>query len=160
MIHIDLQLASESADLPTEADFQRWVNAALLTRKDEAELSIRLVDNDESQALNHEYRGKDKPTNVLSFPFEIPQELVEMGADMGDMAHMIGDLVISAPVVAQEAIDQKKTAEAHWAHMVVHGCLHLLGYDHIKDEEADVMENLEREILAELGFDDPYQEID
>ena len=159
MNHIDLQVASDASDLPVEADFQRWVDAALTGRKDNAEVSIRLVDNDESQTLNRDYRGKDKPTNVLSFPFEVPAELIEMGVDVEEMANAIGDLAISAPVVAEEAKLQKKTLEAHWAHMVVHGCLHLLGYDHIKDEEADIMENLEREILAELGFDDPYQEI-
>ena len=159
MNHIDLQIASDTSDLPVEADFQRWVDAVLTGRKDNAEVSIRLVDNEESQALNRDYRGKDKPTNVLSFPFEVPAELIEMGVDVEEMANAVGDLAISAPVVAEEAKLQKKTLEAHWAHMVVHGCLHLLGYDHIKDEEADIMENLEREILAELGFDDPYQEI-
>ena len=135
--------------LPDDSQLHRWATAALHSRTDfdEPELTIRLVDAEESQQLNHEYRGKNKPTNVLSFPFEIPP---------GVPLQLLGDLIICVPVVIAEAQEQDKTAEAHWAHMVVHGCLHLLGYDHINDEEAEEMEALERQILAELGYPDPY----
>lgn len=150
---LDIQLAEEleawAEYLPADDKLELWASTALSTRThfDEPELTIRLVESEESQELNLEYRGKDKPTNVLSFPFEVPA---------GIPLQLLGDLVICAPVVHLEASQQKKTAEAHWAHMVVHGCLHLLGYDHIKDEEAELMEDLERQIMAELGFSDPY----
>ncbi len=151
-LFLDLQIAEELegvTGLPSEQQFEQWANAALADRSpfDEPELTIRLCDEAESQELNHEYRGKDKPTNVLSFPFEAPPEVP---------IPLLGDLVICAQVVAREADEQSKTAEAHWAHMVVHGCLHLLGYDHIKDDEAEIMEDLERQILAQLGYPDPY----
>lgn len=153
-LFVDVQIADDIADhpaLPSEEALTRWANAAIAERcqLEDPELTIRLVDNAESQQLNSEYRGKDKPTNVLSFPFEAPPEVP---------IPLLGDLIIAVPVVEQEAIEQNKTSEAHWAHMVVHGCLHLLGYDHIKDDEAEVMESLERQILAQLGFSDPYSE--
>jgi len=150
---LDMQLAEElddfSAFLPTEEQLALWATTALQGRTEfgEPELTIRLVAEEESQELNHEYRGKDKPTNVLSFPFEAPPEVP---------IELLGDLIICAQVVQDESIEQGKTAEAHWAHMVVHGCLHLLGYDHIKDDEAEIMEDLERQILATLGYPDPY----
>ncbi|WP_413283947.1 rRNA maturation RNase YbeY [Vibrio sp. MA40-2] len=147
-IELDLQLAVEnSQNIPTENDFQRWLSAAVTLFQPEAEVTIRIVDNQESQQLNRDYRGKDKPTNVLSFPFEAPPE-VEI--------NLLGDLIICQQVVETEALQQNKTLNAHWAHMVVHGTLHLLGYDHIDDEEAEEMESLEAEILLNLGFDDPY----
>jgi probable rRNA maturation factor len=152
MIDVDIQIASKHSPLPSEEDLTQWAQSALADFKKDAELSIRLVDNEESQQLNFEYRGKDKPTNVLSFPFEIPPELV----GMDEVDHLIGDLVICVPVVAAEAHLQNKTFSDHFAHMVTHGCLHLLGYDHIKDEEAEIMENLERQILARLEIADPY----
>jgi len=150
---LDMQLAEELDDftdfLPSEKQLQRWAEAALsgCTEYEEPELTIRLVAEEESQQLNSEYRGKDKPTNVLSFPFEAPPEVP---------LELLGDLIICAQVVQNEAVEQGKTPDAHWAHMVVHGCLHLLGYDHIKDDEAEIMENLERQILATLGYQDPY----
>lgn len=145
---LDLQIASgETTGLPSEALFQRWLEAVLPQFQPQSEVTIRIVDEEESQHLNLTYRGKDKPTNVLSFPFEAPPE-VELS--------LLGDLIICRQVVEQEAIEQQKSAEEHWAHMVVHGCLHLLGYDHIEDEEAEEMEGLETEILAELGYADPY----
>lgn len=113
----------------------------------EAELSVRIVDEDESQALNLQYRGKDKPTNVLSFPCELPD---------GVELPLLGDLVICAQVVAKEALEQGKVLHAHWAHMVVHGTLHLLGYDHIEDGEAEEMEAIEIQVLLELGYPNPY----
>ena len=127
----------------------KWVSAALEGRKQVAELVIRVVDESESQTLNSEYRGKHKPTNVLSFPFEAPPQI--------DSDH-IGDLVICAPVVIREATEQHKLTTSHWAHMVIHGVLHLLGFDHQSEQQALVMETAEKEILAGLGIADPYEE--
>jgi len=138
--------------LPSRTQLAEWTAAALLSRADPVELVIRIVDEGESQALNRDYRGKDRPTNVLSFPFEAPPELPPEVA-----GELLGDLVICAPVVAREAQVQGKPLLAHWAHMVVHGLLHLQGYDHQNDAEAGEMEGLERRILATLGVADPYQ---
>jgi probable rRNA maturation factor len=146
-VTVEVQLASEADEIPPDTSFQRWAEAALAGRHDHAELVVRVVDEAESRRLNHDYRGKDKPTNVLSFPFEAPP---------GVPSEHIGDLVICAPVVQREAGEQGKTAAAHWAHMTVHGVLHLLGYDHLDDAQADQMEALERRILAGLGYPDPY----
>ncbi|MEW6647703.1 MAG: rRNA maturation RNase YbeY [Pseudomonadota bacterium] len=147
MIDLDLQIASAASGLPAEDDFRSWVEAALAGRRAEAELTIRVVDEEESAELNGTYRHKQGPTNVLSFPFEAPP---------GVALPLLGDIVICAPVVAREAQEQDKTAAAHWAHMTVHGCLHLLGYDHIDPAEAEIMENLERDVLSALGYADPY----
>lgn len=118
------------------------------------EIGIACVDNAESHQLNLEYRGKDKPTNVLSFPNDLPDE---MAAILDSFP--IGDLVICIPVVLQEAIDQQKTPIEHFTHMLVHGTLHLMGYDHeTSEQDAEEMEALEIEILKKLGFDNPYQE--
>ena len=145
---IDLQIASENIEnLPSEEQIQQWANAAVRAQTMEPEITIRIVDEVESHQLNLTYRGKDKPTNVLSFPFECPDE-VELP--------LLGDLIICRQVVEQEAQEQGKPLMAHWAHMVVHGCLHLLGYDHIEDAEAEEMESLETEIMTGLGFEDPY----
>ena len=144
---VDFQVAYESTGVPDETQFQVWAEKAWLG-EDPSEVTIRIVGNDESQNLNHQYRGKDKPTNVLSFPFEAPA---------GITVPLAGDLVICAPVVEQEAREQSKDAVAHWAHMVVHGMLHLQGYDHIEDNEAEVMEALEIRLLAQLGFANPYE---
>jgi probable rRNA maturation factor len=147
-IELDLQLAvSDETGLPSEEQFSLWLTSAVTLFQSQAEVTIRIVDEKESHTLNFEYRGKNKPTNVLSFPFESPPE-VELD--------LLGDLVICRQVVENEAIEQNKPLLAHWAHMVVHGSLHLLGYDHIEDDEADEMESLEAEILGKLGFDDPY----
>lgn len=149
-VTLDLQLAcADSAGLPAEADFQRWLDAAILPFQQEAEVTVRVVDTAESHELNLTYRGKDKPTNVLSFPFECPP---------GVELPLLGDLVICRQVVEQEAQEQNKPLLAHWAHMVVHGSLHLLGYDHIEDDEAEEMEALEIEFLAALGYANPYQD--
>lgn len=145
---LDLQIACEnSSGLPSEAHFQRWLDTVLPQFQAESEVTIRIVDEAESHELNHTYRGKDKPTNVLSFPFEAPPE-VELP--------LLGDLIICRQVVEQEAAEQEKTSEEHWAHMVIHGCLHLLGYDHIEDSEAEEMESLETEIMKGMGYADPY----
>ncbi len=152
MIVVDVQIACELVELPTQEQLTLWAQTALQGLKEQAELSIRIVEVSEGQELNLEYRGKDKPTNVLSFPFEVPEALI--GLD--DVGHLIGDLVICAQVVSDEAKLQNKPAMNHWAHMVVHGCLHLLGYDHITDADAHVMEDLERAILKKLHINDPY----
>lgn len=150
-VTMDLQLACANTDgLPSEANFQRWVDGVIPTFQQEAELTIRLVDEAESHELNMTYRGKDRPTNVLSFPFECPPEI--------DDFPLLGDLVICRQVVEKEAAEQKKTVEEHWAHMVVHGCLHLLGYDHIEDDEAEEMEALEVELMAAMNYANPYQD--
>ncbi|MGL5991954.1 MAG: rRNA maturation RNase YbeY [Aeromonas sobria] len=147
-VTLDLQLASASTGgLPTETQLQGWLDGTILGFQQEAEVTVRIVDEAESNELNLTYRGKDKPTNVLSFPFEAPPGLE---------LPLLGDLVICRQVVEQEANEQNKPLMAHWAHMVVHGSLHLLGYDHIEDEEAEEMEALERDIMQELGFADPY----
>ena len=145
---LDLQIATEDElKLPTEAQLNAWLNAVDKRFQDSAEVTIRIVDNTESQQLNNDYRGKDKPTNVLSFPFEVPE---------GIELDLLGDLIICKQVVEREAKEQQKPLTAHWAHMVIHGTLHLLGYDHIIDEEAEEMEGLETEIMLELEFEDPY----
>jgi len=149
-IEVDIQRASEAPDQPDDDSLIRWAALALRDKPDH-ELTIRLVDADESQALNSEYRHKDYPTNVLSFPADLPPEL---------NIPLLGDLVICVPVVNREAAEQGKPREAHWAHMVIHGCLHLLGHDHIEDADAEAMEQLERQLLAELGIADPYLESD
>ncbi|MBD2802055.1 rRNA maturation RNase YbeY [Xenorhabdus sp. M] len=145
---LDLQIACKNPEgLPEEALFQRWLEGVLPQFQAESEVTIRLVDEAESHDLNLTYRGKDKPTNVLSFPFEAPPE-IELP--------LLGDLIICCQVVEKESEEQQKTAEEHWAHMVVHGSLHLLGYDHIEDDEAEEMESLETEILKKMGYPDPY----
>ena len=145
---IDLQIACEQeTGLPTAEQIEQWATAAVQPKSDEVEMTVRIVDEAESHALNLNYRGKDRPTNVLSFPFECPDE-VELP--------LLGDLVICRQVVEREAQEQDKPVMAHWAHMVVHGSLHLLGYDHIEDVEAEEMESLETQIMTGLGFADPY----
>jgi len=147
-IELDLQLAVENEqDLPTEQDIQLWLDKTIPQFQKSAELTIRIVDTEESHQLNLEYRGKDKPTNVLSFPFEAPP---------GIELDLLGDLIICRQVVEKEAEEQNKPLLAHWAHMVVHGSLHLLGYDHIEDDEAEEMESLETEIMQAMGYEDPY----
>ncbi len=148
MLELDLQIASQAQNLPSEAQFRRWCETALSQRSADSELTIRLVDEAEGRELNHRYRHRDYATNVLSFPAEVPDELLDIP--------LLGDLVICVPVLEREAEEQGKALEAHWAHLVIHGCLHLLGYDHIEDAEAEEMEALERELLAKLGHPDPY----
>ncbi|WP_087019382.1 rRNA maturation RNase YbeY [Thaumasiovibrio subtropicus] len=148
--YLDLQIASEeSQGLPSEAQLTEWFVNAVGERRDESEATIRIVDEDEGQALNAEYRGKDYPTNVLSFPFDAPP---------GIELPLLGDMIICRQVVEKEAKAQNKPLMSHWAHMVVHGTLHLLGYDHIDDAEAEEMESLETAIMQSMGFYDPYIE--
>lgn len=147
-IALDLQIVCINNELPSEKDFQLWVNTALLSYNKPFELTVRIVELEESQKLNHQYRDKNKPTNVLSFPFEIPD-----GIEMD----LLGDLVICADVVKDEAQAQNKNLNDHWAHMIIHGCLHLLGFDHIDDNDALEMEALEIKLLSTINIDDPYQ---
>lgn len=150
-IVIDYQIedAPEGALYPAEKRLQRWLDTALdVLGHDEAlEVTVRLVDDAEITELNDEYRDKPTPTNVLAFPcdWDLPEE-----------PRLLGDVVIAVDVVNREAKAQKKAMEQHWAHIVIHGFLHLMGYDHIDDHDAEKMENLERQILAKLGFPDPY----
>ena len=152
-IHLDIAVGYATArrGVPAAASFRRWATAALTGRIREADLAIRIVGEDEGQALNRHYRGKDYATNVLSFPAELPEGLPE-----GVRLPLLGDLVLCAPVIAREAGEQGKALNAHYAHLTVHGVLHLLGWDHENTAEAEAMEQLEREILAELGVADPY----
>jgi len=152
MLELDLQIASQARQLPSAAQFRAWCEVALRQRTADSELTIRLVDEAEGRELNHSYRHKDYATNVLSFPADVPDELLDIP--------LLGDLVICVPVVEREAGEQGKSLEAHWAHLVIHGCLHLLGYDHIEEAEAEEMEALERTLLAELGHPDPYADDD
>ncbi|MGO1750016.1 MAG: rRNA maturation RNase YbeY [Marinobacter sp.] len=145
---VDLQSVFKGPGVPEESLFRAWAQTAWLGQEP-SEVTIRIVDIEEGQALNHQYRGKDKPTNVLSFPFEAPA---------GITVPLAGDLVICAPVVEGEALEQLKEPVTHWAHMVVHGMLHLQGYDHINDEDAEAMEALEIRLLAQFGFGNPYAE--
>lgn len=145
---IEIQQASSSTDLPTEEQFSTWLNAAAQEGYEDFELCLRIVDSDEITELNHQYRDKNKATNVLSFPADLPEDI--------DIP-LLGDIVICSTVVEQEAKEQGKTLEAHWAHLCIHGMLHLQGYDHIEDDEAEIMETLEIQILKQLGYNSPYE---
>ncbi len=144
---IDLQIATADDYVPSEEQFHKWVSTALPKDVASLELTIRLVGEQESQNLNAQYRNKNCPTNVLSFPSGLPEGL--------DVPYL-GDLVICVAVVEREAREQNKALEAHWAHLTVHGVLHLLGYDHMDEEQAEEMEALEVHLLGTLGFDNPY----
>ena len=150
-LDVSVGYALPRAGVPTAVSFRKWVAAALAGRIREADLAIRLVDAKEGRALNRHYRGRDYATNVLSFPADLPEGLPE-----GVRLPLLGDLVLCAPVVAREAKEQGKPLSAHYAHLTVHGTLHLLGWDHEDAREAECMEQLEREILAGLGLPDPY----
>lgn len=143
---IDVQYASAMQGIPGKRQIRCWAAAGLEAREEAAELTVRIVDEAESAALNGRWRGIDRPTNVLSFP----------AGGNPVMPQLLGDVVICAPVVAREAVEQGKPAEAHWAHMVIHGVLHLQGYDHIEARDAAVMEPLEIRKLKELDYPNPY----
>ena len=146
-LDVAVSYATDRKGVPASASFRRWVAAALDGHRRDAELSIRIVGEDEGRALNRDYRGKDYATNVLSFPAELPE---------GVALPLLGDLVVCAPVVAREAAAQGKALNDHYAHLTVHGTLHLLGWDHETDADAEAMEARERRILAGLGVADPY----
>ena len=139
-LNLSVQYACNREGLPLRTDFVRWARAALVGG---GEITIRLVDADEGRTLNNEYRGKDYATNVLSFPYDTEPVV-------------LGDLVICPSVVAREATEQNKPLAAHYAHLTVHGMLHLQGWDHDNDDDAEAMENEEKEILAAMGYPDPY----
>jgi probable rRNA maturation factor len=146
-LQVDIQKAC-AEPAPEEDDILRWIEAALQGQRDEAEVSVRLVNESEMAALNYQYRGQQKPTNVLAFPAQLPR----------DVQHpMLGDIVVCAAVVEREAAEQGKSATAHWAHMFVHGSLHLAGYDHVDNRDAEVMESLETTILKTLNYACPYR---
>lgn len=148
LLELEVQRSAAAAELPSDADFRRWVAAALQGRRREAEVVIRIVDAEEGRQLNATWRGRDRPTNVLSFPSDLPPELG---------LSLLGDLLLCAPVVAAEAREQGKSLDQHYAHLTVHGVLHLLGFDHETDDEARQMEAEEQRLLAALGIPDPYQ---
>lgn len=164
-IEVEVQNATDAENIPGMEQIQCWVEAALEGRKETAELVVRIVDVEESAQLNQQYRGKQGATNVLSFLFKVPEMATELSSDSGLSAgsrlssemSLLGDVVICAPVVEAQAREQGKELFAHWAHMVVHGCLHLIGLDHQVPKEADKMENMETKILKKLGYPAPYE---
>ena len=149
---VDLDIQREVEGLPKDQELVKWVKEVLtLEQHGDTELTIRFVSEEESAELNNQYRNKQNSTNILSFPFEMPDE-VEL--------NLLGDLVVCSDVVKKEAAEQQKEELAHWAHMIVHGTLHLLGYDHLTDTEASIMETKEIKILSQLGYSDPYRELE
>jgi probable rRNA maturation factor len=146
-IDVDVQYATDGPDLPDKSQLKHWVETALEDLQENAVLTIRIVDKDEATQLNEQWRKSQGPTNVLSFVYEGEPEIAP---------DLLGDIVVCAPVVAREAKEQNKNIDAHWAHMVIHGVLHLNGFDHIKPEDADCMESLEIKILEELNYNNPY----
>ncbi|MBL4869065.1 MAG: rRNA maturation RNase YbeY [Pseudomonadales bacterium] len=151
---IDIQVATKCKTIPTTKEINQWVVAALAhtdaLAHDNPELSIRFVDDSESAQLNTQFRDKNGPTNVLSFPFVATDNIP---------IPLLGDIVISAPTVEREAKEQNKLVTHHWAHMIIHGTLHLLGYDHVRSRDASVMEGLETTIMTKLGLGNPYQQV-
>jgi probable rRNA maturation factor len=146
-IEVEIQHSTSSSPVPSDEQFEQWAEAALQDHG-EAELVIRLVDREESRSLNEQYARRNKPTNVLSFPASLPSSLC---------LPLLGDIVICAPLVECEAKEQNKPVLAHWAHLTIHGVLHLLGYDHQSDEDAAKMERLEADLLLSCGIPDPYR---
>jgi probable rRNA maturation factor len=149
MNYLDIQVATQAPELPDSGQIQCWVDAVLADVSNDSEIVLRIVDEAESAALNQQYRHKAGSTNILSFPSDLPED-VELDADW------LGDLVVCAPVLAREAQEQHKRLHDHWAHIVIHGILHLLGYDHIEPEDAEAMEALEIRILQQLDINNPY----
>ena len=150
----EVQRATTSTITPGDDQFQLWLNAVPADQASIHRLTIRIVDEPEAQRFNREYRTRDYATNVLSFPAELPE-----GLPAEVRQSQLGDLLMCAPVVVREAMEQRRTEADHWAHLTIHGVLHLLGYDHEQTGEAAVMESLETEILAKLGISDPYLDI-
>jgi probable rRNA maturation factor len=149
-IEINIQYASNINNLPKEELIKKWVDSSLNGYIEDAELTIRIVDETEGTQLNEKWRNAQGPTNVLSFPYSELSELNE------NTQNIQGDIVVCAPVIMREAAEQRKSVDAHWAHMIVHGILHLLGYDHNNENDAKEMESLEATILRKLDFPDPY----
>jgi len=153
-VELEVQRGTTSVSVAGEGQFQLWVEVALAGKGNDFTLVIRIVDEQEARRYNREYRAKDHATNVLSFPAELPE-----GLPAEIRKTQIGDLLICAPVVAREATQQHRPEIDHWAHLTIHGVLHLLGYDHQQSEDAVAMESLETEILRNLGISDPYQDL-
>ncbi len=153
-VKIDILNACSAPWVPPAADCDRWITSALASANytGKCSISIRFVDAVESKELNSRFRSKDKPTNVLSFPANMPADVIK-----AMRAEFLGDIVICASVLEEEALAQGKTIAAHWAHLTVHGTLHLLGFDHETEDQAQIMENLEIDSLQHLGFSSPYQ---
>jgi len=149
MNYIDIQYIYKADNLPDEQQIQRWIDSALQDYLTDTEIVVRIVDEQESAELNQQYRHKSGPTNILSFPIDLPE---------GIELYLLGDLVICAPVLEKEAVEQQKGLSDHWAHIIIHGVLHLLGYDHIEDDEAELMENKEITILKTLTIANPYEQ--
>ncbi|WP_202108188.1 rRNA maturation RNase YbeY [Succinivibrio dextrinosolvens] len=151
---IDLQIATDEPleSYPSLETMTKWATVALKTggRTNDSEITIRMVDSKEIHELNATYRHVDRPTNILSFPFELPEGIEDLP--------LLGDLVVCKEVLERECKEQNKTLEEHFAHLIVHGCLHLLGYDHIEEEDAKEMEPLEVKAMAELGYENPYKD--
>jgi probable rRNA maturation factor len=150
MNSVEIQTIFSSPEQPSKQQIQRWVDTALADVNEDTEIVVRIVDEAESAELNSTYRHKQGSTNILSFPVEIPE-----GIDL----NLLGDLVVCAPVLEREAQQQGKTIEHHWAHIIIHGVLHLLGYDHLDDEEAEAMESKEIALLQQLNINNPYQQV-
>ena len=150
-IQIDVTNSHNYAEIPSEKDFTIWALAALHDQFDQVDLSICLVNLEESADFNQRYRHKEGPTNVLSFPFEVPE-----GFELD--THSLGDLIICVPLMAREAREQNKDLHFHWAHLVIHGVLHLQGFDHVEEDEAVAMELTETKILQSLNFPNPYEQ--
>lgn len=146
---VDIQIESQSKQLPSTDQFQVWIDTVLAHDDEDSEVVIRIVDEAEMIQFNQQYRQKEGTTNILSFPFDVPDEVESA---------LLGDLLICAPVIEKEALLQNKKLAHHWSHMIIHGVLHLLGYDHINDNEAKEMEDLEIKILSTIDIANPYQE--
>lgn len=153
MIELDIQKACKIPIFVSDAMLLQWVQHALMPHQKQAELTLRFVDADEMQTLNQTYRKQDKATNVLAFPSNIPEEIILERP-------FLGDIIICPAVLEEESGRLETPLIAHWAHIVIHGVLHLLGYDHIQEHDADIMQKLEIETLAKFGFDNPYHEDD
>lgn len=152
-LRLHFENASTLSDLPSEQDFFRWIWSALKNEYRQADISLLLLDEDEARAYNRDYRGKDYATNVLSFALNEGEIMPEQVSD-----GLNGDLIICAPVVLKEAAEQGKTAEQHFAHLTMHGTLHLMGYDHMEEAEAEKMEAIEIRLMQESGYPNPYRE--
>ena len=151
MIDLDIQKACEAPIPVSNETLKQWVQLALTSHQNQAELTLRLVDADEIHALNKTYRKQDKATNVLAFPSNLPDEVLLE-------CPLLGDVIICPTVLKEESLRLKTPLIHHWAHIVIHGVLHLLGYDHIQNHDADIMQALEAEKLATLGFNNPYED--
>lgn len=154
MLEIEIQNPEEFGSLPTKKSIQTWCHAALQSDEDDYSVVIRFVGTEESTHLNSTYRQKNSATNVLSFIYDAPDVVID---EQGEPKHL-GDLVLCEPLVKEEALAQNKDLILHWAHLIIHGVLHLQGYDHVDDQSAEIMESLEVNILQQQGFANPYLE--